>query len=276
MTSTRFNLAIAALSLSVACGDANATMPSVVCDDPPALDADEALDLYLAAWTEDDSFERTCMVQRSLAADAVLIDAGGPIAGRSAVAARVDERVASLLAEGATREAAGPISLRHEEARFAWATANETASEIERGEDWLEFDEAGLLSRIHILAGSGEDVPIGDQFIAWQRAWNARNEASRAEDLSEAATQDVRFTDLLTDVRGREALGAEIGRQQETLDGELRLDDRVEVFATMDGQPILIRQSAQITLRQGGPIHLTNYVRLEHGRIQRLSGFPTP
>lgn len=276
MTPTRFNLALAALSLCVACGDADATTPPVVCDDPPAIDAEEALDLYLAAWTEDDPVERACMVQRSLAEDALLIDTGSSVAGRSAVARRVDELVASLLAEGATREATGPIELRHEEARFAWTAADTSAAEVERGEDWLEFDEDGLLSRVHILSGSGVDAPVGEPFIAWQRAWNARNVSSRADDLSEAATEDVRFTDLLTDVRGRDALGAEIGRQQEALDGELRLDDRVEVFATMDGEPILIRQSAQITLPQGGAIHITNYVRLQSGRIQRLSGFPTP
>jgi hypothetical protein len=269
MTPTRFNLAIAALSLCVACGDAEATMPSATCDDPPAVDAAEALELYLTAWTEEDRFERACMVQRSLAADAVLIDSGSPIEGRHAVAQHVAALAASLFAEDATREATGPVELRHQEARFAWSTASTSTAGIAQGEDWLELDEDGLLARIHILAGSGVDAPIGDQFIAWQRAWNARNEASRADDLSEAATEDVRFTDLLTDVQGRQALGAEIGRQQQALDGELRLGDRVEVFATMNGQPILIRQSAQITLPQDGAIHVTNYVRL-----QRLSGFP--
>lgn len=275
MTQTKFNLSIAALSLAVACGDADATMPDMVCADPSAIDAEEAVELYLTAWSEEDPFERACMIQRSLAADVVLIGAAPPVEGRAAIVQNVDARVALLFGEGATREVSGPIETRHQEARLAWVTTDASGTVIERGEDWLELNEEGLLSRIHIFAGAGMDASPSEPFLAWERAWNTLDDASRADALREAATDDVRFTDLLTDVPGRDALGAEIGRQQETLGGTLELSDRVEVFATFDAQPVLVRQSAQIALPQGGVIRVVNYVRLRDGRIERLSGFPS-
>jgi len=274
MTSTTRNLLITALSFAAACGDASTTIPEVVCADPSAVDAVDATELYLAAWSEEDPFERACMVQRSLAADAVLIDTAHPVEGRSAVMQHVDARVGLLLAEGAIREA-GSIESRHDEARIPWVVTDQSGMVIERGEDWLEFNEDGLLFRIHTLAGPGTDAPVSEQLLAWQRAWNASSEPSRTDELRAAATEDVRFTDLLTDVQGRAALVVEIQRQQEVLGGELRLDDRVEVFATADAQPILIRQSAQIVLPQGGTYRIVNYVRLRDGRIERLSGFPS-
>ncbi len=114
--------------------------------------------------------------------------------------------------------------------------------------------------------------------MAWQRAWNTRDDASRADELTQAATENVRFTDILTDVQGRDALGVEIGRQQNTLglDGELRLDDRVEVFATVDSEPTLIRVRAQIVAPQGDDIHLVDYIRLQDGRVERMSGYLSP
>ena len=275
MTQTRFHLAVAALSFAVACGDPDATVAELACADPSAIDAEEAVGLYLAAWSEEDAFERACMIQRSLAADAGFMGAAAQVEGRAAIVQQVDARVASLSGQGAIRETRGAIETRHQEARLAWVTKDAAGTVIERGEDWLELDEEGLLSRIHIFAGSGMDASSSDPFLAWERAWNTRDDASRADALSEAATEAVRFTDLLTDVRGRDALGAEIGRQQDALGGSLELSDRIEIFATVGADPVLVRQSAEIVLPQGGVIRVVNYVRLRDGRIERLSGFPS-
>lgn len=275
MTQTRFHLALAALSLSVACGDPDASVADLVCADPSAIDAEEAVGLYLAAWSEDDAFERRCMIKRSLAPDAGFMGADAPVEGRAAIVQQVDARIGSLSGQGAIRETRGAIETRHQEARVAWITKDASGTVIERGEDWLELDEEGLLSRIHVFAGSGMDASSSDPFMAWERAWNTRDDASRADALSEAATEAVRFTDLLTDVRGLEALGAEIGRQQDALGGSLELSDRLEIFATVGADPVLVRQSAEIVLPQGGVIRVVNYVRLRDGRIERLSGFPS-
>ncbi len=275
MTQTRFHLALAALSFAVACGDPDATFAELACADPSAVDAEEAIGLYLAAWSEDDAFERACMIQRSLAADAGFTGANAPVEGRAAIVQQVEARIASLSGQGAIRETRGAIETRHQEARVAWVTKDALGTVVERGEDWLELDEEGLLSRIHLFAGSGIDASSSDPFLAWEKAWNTRDDASRADALSEAATEAVRFTDLLTDVRGRDALGAEIGRQQDALGGSLELSDRLEIFATVGADPVLVRQSAEIVLPQGGVIRVVNYVRLRDGRIERLSGFPS-
>ena len=79
--------------------------------------------------------------------------------------------------------------------------------------------------------------------------------------MSNAATEDVRFTDVVTEIRGRDALGVEIGRQQDGINAELRLDDRVEVFASVGGEPILIRLPAQIVVPEGA----IATARPEHG-----------
>ncbi len=267
---------MAALLLAVGCGDVDTSAADAVCEDPFALDAQEAVELYMEAWSEEDSSERACMIQRSLADDAVLIATTSATQGRFAVARDLDERITLLLDETTNRDPAGAIVSRHDEARLPWVVTNRDGMELERGEDWLEFDEDGLLSRIHILAGTGTDAPVSAPLRAWQRAWNADDEASRSEALNDAATEDVRFTDLLTDIRGRDALGVEIGRQHDALNAELRLEDRVEVFASAGNEPILLRVAAQLVLPQGDPIHVVDYLRLREGRIERLSGFPSP
>ncbi len=276
MTRIAQTLSIASILLAAACGDSNPGAAELGCDDPPAIDADEATSLYIAAWTEDDRFERACMVQRSLAVGAILIDAEGPIEDRASIMQRLNSQASKRSLDTEVREAAGQIESRHAEARLSWVVRDASGEIIERGEDWLEFNGEGLLSHIHRFAGTGTDASLGDPLLAWQRAWNAHDEGSRADELSEAATENVRFTDLLTDVRGREALSAEMQRQQEALGGELHLGDRIEVFATVDGNPVLIRQSAEIKLPSGGAFRLTNYVRLNNNQIERLSGFPTP
>lgn len=266
----------AALIAAVACGGTDASTPKAECEDPPAVDAAEALELYLEGWSEAAPTERACMFQRSLAPDVVLIATATPIPGRSAVVQELDERTTQLFGDSAMRDLAGSVESRHHEARLPWTVADASGAVVERGEDWLEFNDDGLLSRVHILAGTGADAPLSDALLAWQRAWNARDEADRADALSDAATENVGFTDIVTEVHGREALGIEIGRQQNAINATLRLDERVEVFAGGGDQPILLRLSAQLRMPQGGAIHVVDYVRLRDGRIEQLSGFPSP
>ena len=272
----RFGPSVAALLVVVACDLRDTTTPIADCEDPSAINAEEAMDLYLAAWSEEDPSERACLVQRSLAADAVLIATAAPIEGHSAIVQDLDDRITLLFGEAKSRDSAGAIQSRHQEARLPWVVTDRSGAVIEHGEDWLEFDEDGLLSRIHVFAEAGADAPLSDPLLAWQRAWNTRDEASRADALNEAATADVRFTDLVTDIRGRDPLGVEIGRQQDALDGELHLDDRVEVFASVDGEPFVIRVPARIVVPPDTTIRIIDYIRLRDGRIERLSGFPSP
>lgn len=280
MNRTTLHLLIMTLLLAAACGDtgmASREGPAsheVLCTDPPATDAEVAVALYLSAWNENDPMERACKLQRSLASDAVFVDANGTLLGRPSIVDHVDTEAAIHFEDGTRREREDPIVFRHHEALAGWLTTGSQGLVVERGEDWFEVGVDGLITRVHTLAGTGNPGRLTEQLRAWQRAWNSGGETTRANELDQATTEDVRFTDLLTDVQGRSALSAEIQRQRDTFSGELTLDDQFEVFATDDGQAVLIRQAAEIALPGAGALKVVNYVRLRDGRIERLSGFP--
>lgn len=266
----------ASFLLLTACGDPSImTAPELDCLEGAAADSEQAMELYLAAWTESDPLERACLIQRSLSDDVALIDAADDLEGRFAVERHIDEAL-TLLRDGAlTREPMGQQNVRHQEARFAWVVVDPQGNELERGEDWLEFSADGLISRVHRFSGAGVETQTPDEFLAWQDAWNTRDESARMDALRTAATEEVRFTDLLVDVQGYALLSAEISRQQELFDGELVLGDTIRTFGGTAGQPRLVRQSLHIALGDSGTIELVNYIRLRDGRIERLSGFPT-
>lgn len=232
------------------------------------MEEGDALELYLDAWMLEDAALRSCALQQSLAVDVTLQGDGGLLEGRAAVIDALDARIGTTHDAGDLREVEGDVGLRHEEARLAWSSSTQS------GEEWLEFDEDGRLLRIHVLAGVGEDSSPADALVRWQDAWNADDDAARLAALDDAATEDVRFTDLLTDVQSRDALAAEIARQRSLFAATLVLDDNIETFAFDDGMPTLLRVSGRLILPEGEPIEFVDYVRLRDGRIERLSGFP--
>ena len=270
---------IAKLALAaVGCGDASAptTAPDrvLLCSEPPATDAESAVALYLTAWNEPDADERACQLQRSLSPDAVLIDANGTLIGRTSIIDHVDTEVLADLETRSARTIESPITFRHEEALARWVVTAANGNALETGDDWFEVGPGGRITRIHTFAGAGERVETSEELSSWERAWNVADSTERIAELSVATTDDVRFTDLLTDVAGREALSEEIERQRGALNGELALEDDVRVFAAERGQPTLIRQAAEIAIPDAGAIRVINYVRLRGGQIERLAGFP--
>jgi len=265
---------LAALLLATGCEDAEG-LSSPTCDDLPAANAEQAFELYAGAWDESDAFERRCRLERSLARDAWAAIDHELLQGQANVIEHLDEQIAEQHADGLWRHMDGPVAMRHAEARSAWTIETDDGTVLGSVEEWLEFDEDGRISRLHRLEGSGEQAPLGDALAAWQRAWNARDATLRTDALTSAVTEDVRFTNLAVDVRGRESLGAEITRQQAAIAGQLELDERVEVFVTVDGRPTVVRVRARMRTSQAGTVHITDYVRLRDGRIERLSGFPS-
>ncbi len=262
------------LTLTIACGDAGSAAPEVPCPDALSADAEDAVRLYLEAWSEPDSLEQRCAIEAGVADAVVWIDDAQTHEGTAAVFEGLRARFESLSSAEYTREIEGTVTFRHQEALVGWAIVDRDGALVERGQEWLEVDDEGRVARIHTFAGTGQEKSPTPVLLAWARAWNTDDDTDRLDALREAATEDVRFTDLLTDVQGRAALAAEIRRQRASLGGELVPDEGVLVHATESGLPLLARQRIRIALTNGGAIDLVNFIRFRNGRIERLSGYP--
>ncbi|MDG2303233.1 MAG: hypothetical protein P8R42_01045 [Candidatus Binatia bacterium] len=84
---------------------------------------------------------------------------------------------------------------------------------------------------------------------------------------------EVRFTDALTDISGRAALGNEMARNQDLFGGyEVLLADQVYRYATPSGVTY-VRHTVNLLFSNGSQSIFTNYVRIRDGRIERLAGF---
>ncbi|MEM9729300.1 MAG: hypothetical protein AAF997_11985 [Myxococcota bacterium] len=261
-------------ALLVGCGSATAAPIDLECDTPPSESAEEAVDYYFAGMNEVDPEARACMLQASLAADASLLAADGRVDGRPEVRVALEEDAADLFLVADNRELTRPVLFRHQEALLTWRATDDSGSTVEEGEDWLELADDGRLVRVHRFRGSGVPTSLTPELLAWQEAWNERDGAVQAAALDTASTEDVRFSDLLVDVTGRSAVLSEIRRQQSLLDGTLDLGEPVEVHVGDVDTPVLIRHDAAIWLPDGTQIEIRNFIRLEEGRIERLSGFP--
>ena len=262
------------LLLVAACGSAGSAEPTAPCPEEPAADAEEATQLYLDAWNDPDPFERRCAVDASVSGTVTWMDGQHTSQGPRSVIGRLDAAAMELAREGLTRELRGAVTFRHQEALATWALVDSSGAILEEGQDWLELSADGRIERIHTFAGRGEEARLTDPLRSWETAWNLRDERAQLEALRIAATEDVRFTDLLVDVEGAEPLVAEIRRQQAGLVGELILSDTIGVFAVEDDRPRLVRHAVQIVLGDRGTIDIVNFIRLRGGRIERLSGFP--
>lgn len=271
---------LVAVVANLGCGDSAGPAskptpePQPVCNEPPVTDAETAVALYATAWGEPNADARACQLQRSVASDAVLTDGNGTLVGLTSIADHIDTEVRSRSNEGRSWALEGSPTFRHQEALTRWAVTDAAGNTIDAGDDWFEFTADGRIARVHTFAGPGEQREPTEELDAWERAWNVADERLRISELDRATTGTVRFTDLLTDVEGREPLAEEIARQRSTLGGELTLSDEVQVFAFEGGRPTLIRQAAEISIPGAGAVQLTNYVRLREGRIERLAGFP--
>lgn len=272
-TTLRPCIAALALCLTATGCDPQSSTAAPTCQLPLASDMTEATELYLDAWQEADEMDRICSLERSLDAEAVLLTNRGVVQGRTAVAYELNERISDRLGDGSIREFPDGISTRHQEAILSWSAAQASGA-VQRGEDWLEFSDEGLVARVHILAGSGAVVPLSESLVAWQEAWNASDADVRAQQLRRGTTPDVRFTDAIVDLFGRDSLRSEIERQSNAVGIELYLDKNAEVFASEGDEPVVLRVPAEIQLDGAASLRVIDYVRLRDGKIERLSGFP--
>ena len=128
-------------------------------------------------------FDQGALGVGRLLAEAAVSGQRGLVEGRADVLLSLEEAVASVADNDLNREASGELVFRHHEARSMWVTTDAAGEATEHGEDWLEFGEDGLLSRIHVLADSAVEVPTGAALVSWQRAWNTRDTRERTDAL---------------------------------------------------------------------------------------------
>lgn len=278
MPPTRSNLALifSLLTSLTACGGADSAAPGSepICDDPPATSAQVAVDLYVQGLNEPDPEVRPCLFQRALSEDAALLSRQGETEGRPAtrVALEADAEVRTENAE--VRALIDEPLFRHREVLVRWVIRDEEGRDTEQGQDWIELADDGRISTVHRLGTAPREISVTEELEAWERAWSSREADEQREALGRATTEDVRFSDLLVDVQGRDALFAEIQRQQGLLDGTLDLGDRFEVHLQEGDAARLVRHRATIRSPSGITIEVLNFIRMRDGRIERLAGFP--
>lgn len=277
MTSTRLAWTAAALLLgSSACGDPDTpTAPAdLTCEAAPASTARDAVALYLDGLNEPDADARPCLFQRALADDAVVLSHSGEAEGRAAARVALDAEAEARAQDVEVRELIGEPLFRHQEALVQWVVRDADGRELERGDDWIEVADDGRIAAVHTLGEATGEITVTEALRAWEQAWNSRVAEEQRDALEQATTENIRFSDLLVDVRGRDALLAEIQRQQGLLDGTLDLGERFEVHVDEGGTARLLRHRATIRGSGGLDVEVVNFIRLREGRIERLAGFP--
>jgi hypothetical protein len=113
---------------------------------------DAVLVAYDNAWNARDSHARRPLLERSMLADAELVDpAGGRFAGIDEIAGRIDgfsERF-----PGARVRITSGVDEHHGFARYAWAITDPDGREILNGLDVVQRGDGGLIKRVIMFFG---------------------------------------------------------------------------------------------------------------------------
>ncbi len=270
MTARRFHLALSfVLALASSCGDTT-DLPGGCGGEIPD-DPIEVIALYGAAWGESDPAARLCLLERSFAADGVYIDPTAHVSSRVALVEHIESFRGPSASGGI--EPSGDPEIRDREGRFGWILKAADGTPLLGGEDWIEFADDGRLSRVHGFFGATSNRSTPPAVHAWQEAWNIRTAAERLSTLEPAVTDDVRFTDGIADVTGREAVADEMERQQVEFGGfEVSVADQVNGYTTASGETY-VRIAVEISTAAGA-LRFTDYARMNGDRIARIAGFP--
>lgn len=261
--------AIVLAALLLSCGDTNDVQGGCAADIPD--DPIEVIALYGAAWAEPDVEERLRLLERSFATDGVYVDPTAYVPSREALVAHIEAFRGPGPSTGGGIEPAGDPEVRGQEGRFGWVLKTPEGVAILPGEDFIEFTSDGRLSRVHGFFGATNNVPTPPAAIAWEEAWNATNAAERTAALERAVTDDVRFTDGIADVTGRDAVAEEMTRQQGGFGGfEVAVADRAYAYTAANGEEY-VRMAVSIA---GGALEFTDYIVMRDGRMARIAGFP--
>ena len=104
------------------------------------------LDLYVAAWSEQDARKRHSLLEQAWADDGVYEDPTASVSGRDALVAHIAGFHKAM--PGAVIERTSGISHHHNSVYFAWQIKAANGDVIVDGVDFGALDDAGRLKRI--------------------------------------------------------------------------------------------------------------------------------
>ena len=129
-------------------GLALALAPAVLSAQPAS--AQEAVDLYGAAWTEPDEAKRRALLEKAWAEDGVYTDPSAYVEGREALVKHIGGFLSGSGGSGPSIQIDSSVDLHHEKfLRFAWKMVGPDGQTVlSPGMDYGELDDEGRLKLI--------------------------------------------------------------------------------------------------------------------------------
>jgi len=112
---------------------------------------DDVIDAYFEAWNEPDYARRCALLERSLTADAELVDPTGRWRGVEGVSERIGNYLSS--APGTRVVPSSGVDAHHDLVRYAWSVVDGDGREVIEGLDVAERARDGRLMRISMFHG---------------------------------------------------------------------------------------------------------------------------
>ncbi len=184
-------------------GDGDSGDAAMWCSPPDGTEA--VLMAYLESWNERDPDKRLCFLQQAFTGSTTYIDPTANTTGPD----ELDEVIAGFFTMFPDGELplTSELELRDSDGRFSWEVISGGASVIS-GMDYIELDDNGRLRSIRGYWGEPMDA-VDSALADYVSAWNGTAEPPM-EDLAQAVTEDVRFTDDAQDLSGPAALAEHI------------------------------------------------------------------
>ena len=245
-------------------GSAGGSSSGGTVDLPPLpTSLEDTLAIYGAAWGEQDPIRRRALLELVWADDGIYRDPTVVAEGRDALVEAIGEFHQSL--PGATLELADKVESFGNFVRFDWSLQGPVDSP---GTDFGELDDDGRLLRIVGFFGpQPTDTPVPEAVQAYLDAWNAPDDATRAQRLADAVTPSIVYRDPTTAVAGPEALSAYIESTRATVgDAPLLLSGTPDAYG-----PVM-----RFTWTMGDPIVVAGIdfaTVADDGRLAEITGF---
>jgi hypothetical protein len=225
------------------------------------------LEAYADAWNVDSAEQRDCRLAEALDEDIAYVDPSRDTRDRTSLSAAIgDFRARS---PGATIVITGAPEIRSSDLRLAW-NLQAGGSTVLSGLDYQQIGDGGQIAAIWSYWDPFADGDPLAPVTAYVAAWNASDEPARSDAIASSLSNDVRWLDGKTDVRGATALGQTI----ETARASGLAAVSLNTLQSFGSPPTHARVSLTLTDVHGATTNATDYLRFdEQGRIEGAARF---